>query len=102
MNTISMIKVSEILREKGIKSAFCMTGGNTGTIYIGEFDTEGNAEFAIGPSHYSDDIAYFGEICWGIDGLEDAFYYEGTEEDFTEENVAKLVMEFMTKTKENN
>jgi hypothetical protein len=101
MKTISMIKVAEILKEKGFKAEFCMTGGNTGTIYIGEFDTEGNAEFAIGPSSYIDDEAYFGEVCWGIDGTEDAFYYEGTEEDFTEENIAKSVMEFMT-AKEGN
>lgn len=97
MKTISMVKVSEILNEKGFNSSFCMSGGNTGTIYIGEFDAEGNAEFAVGPSNYLDDVAYFGEICWGIDGQEDASYYEGTEEDFTEENVANLVISFMEK-----
>lgn len=101
MKTISMIKVAEILKSKGIKADFFMTGGNTGTIYIGEFNEEGYAECAVGPSNYADDKAYFGEICWGIDGQEEAFYYEGTEEDFTEENIAKLVVEFMTTTKEN-
>lgn len=101
MKTISMRKTAEILKKEGIKAEFFMTGGNCGTIYIGEFDAEGNAEFSIGPSSFIDDEAYFGEICWGIDGQEDAFYYEGTEENFTEENIAKAVMEFMT-TKEKN
>lgn len=95
MKTISMIKTAELLKEKGIKAEFHMSGGNCGTIYIGEFDSEGNAEFSVGPSSFIDDEAYFGEVCWGIDGAEDAFYYEGTEEDFTEENIAKLVVEFI-------
>ena len=95
MKTISMIKTAELLKEKGIKAEFHMSGGNCGTIYIGEFDSEGNAKFSIGPASFIDDEAYFNEVCWGIDGAEDAFYYEGTEEDFTEENIAKLVMEFI-------
>ena len=101
MKTISMIKTAEILKEKGIKADFYMSGGNCGTIYIGEFDQEGNAEFSVGPSSFIDDEAYLGEVCWGIDGLDDAFYYEGSEEDFTEEKVAELVMEFIA-TKETN
>ena len=55
MKTISMIKTAELLKEKGIKAEFHMSGGNCGTIYIGEFDSEGNAEFSIGPSSFIDD-----------------------------------------------
>lgn len=89
-NTISMTKLTKLLNEKGIKANFDMTGGNCGTIYMGEFDKDGRAEFAIGPSNYRDDVAYFGDFCWGLDddGESTPFTFEGNEEFFTEEILA--------------
>lgn len=92
---ISMRKLTTILNEKGIKAEFCMSGGNCGTIYLGEFNSDGLAEFAIGPSNYGLDEAYFGEICWGKDdeGQSDPFYFEGDENLFTEEILANYIEE---------
>ena len=91
METIKMSELTKALNAKGIKAIFTMSGGNTGTIYIGDADAEGNYEFAVGPSNHFRDEGYAEEICWGVDGSEDANYYEGTIEDFTVENVAHLV-----------
>lgn len=94
-DTISMTKLTKILEQKGIKAQFCMSGGNCGTIYIGEFNQDGYAEFAIGPSNYSLDEAYFGEICWGKDdqGESEPFFFNGDESTFTEEFIALQIFE---------
>ena len=101
MNTISMTKLSELLTDKGIKNTFEMSGGNCGTIYIGDFDSEGYAEYAVGPSNYSADEAYFGDFCWGVDGSEVANYFEGSEADFNEANLANLIFNDFQAIKEN-
>lgn len=95
MKTISMTKLTKLLQEKEIKAEFCMSGGNCGTIYLGEFDQDGQAEFAIGPSNYGLDEAYYGDICWGKDdhGESDPFYFEGDENLFTEEILASYIIE---------
>ena len=91
MKTMKMTELTEELKAKGIKAIFEMSGGNCGTIYLGEFNEEGYAEFAIGPSNYSLDEVYFEELCWGVDGEESATYYTGTPEDFTPAKVADLI-----------
>lgn len=91
MKTMKMSELTKELRERNIKATFEMSGGNCGTIYLGEFNEEGCAEFAIGPSNYSLDEAYLGDLCWGVDGEESATYYTGTPEDFTPAKVADLI-----------
>lgn len=88
------MKASELTNElnaRGIKAVFCMSGGGVGTIYLGEYDKEGNYEFAVGPASYSADELWAEETCWGVDGSEEATYYEGTVEDFTPAKVAELI-----------
>lgn len=89
--TMRMSELTEVLRSKNIEAVFEMSGGGIGTIYIGDYDKEGNYEFAVGPSSFFDDEAYYEEICWGVDGSEEATYYTGTPEDFTPEKVADLI-----------
>lgn len=91
MNTIKMSELTRELQERGINARFEMSGGNCGTIYLGEVNAEGFAEFAIGPSNYSLDEVYFEELCWGVDGEESATYYTGTPADFTPAKVADLI-----------
>lgn len=99
--TISMTKLTRLLNEKGIKAQFCMSGGNCGTIYIGEISAEGFAEFAVGPSNYALDEGYYGEICWGLDddGTAQPFFFEGDPVLFTEERVADFIEEDYKNTK---
>ena len=93
MKEISMQEITQKLLNKNIKAEFIMSGGGFGTIYIGEADNEGYYEMAVGPSDFVDGIAYFQELCWGIDGRSEATYAEAVlnEEDFTAENVADLI-----------
>ena len=88
------IKMSELTKElnaKGIKATFEMSGGGVGTIYIGEANADGFYEFAVGAGSYGADEIYFEEICWGVDGSEEATYYTGSVEDFTPAKVADLI-----------
>lgn len=94
MSTISMTKLTELLKEHGQKAEYLMSGGGVGTIYIGEFDEEGNAEYAIGPSDYYANEGESAELCWGRDG-DDGIYYQGTEQDFTEEKIASAVINYI-------
>jgi hypothetical protein len=100
MKTVSMTKITKLLKESGLKAEFCMSGGNCGTIYIGETDAEGYAEFAVGPSNYSLDEAWT-DICWGKDdcGESDPYFFENYNVEFTEENVAKLIIADYNKSK---
>jgi len=99
--TISMIKLSELLNEKGIKANFEMSGGNCGTIYIGEFNKEGYAEFAVGPSSYSQDSAHYKDFYWGLDddGESDGFRFEGAKSLFTEVILADRIANDYTNSK---
>ena len=95
MKTISMTKLTDLINQKNpkVKARFCMSGGNCGTIYLGENDKEGNAIMAVGPSIYSLDEGFFPEVCWGSDRDETiVFFYNGTEQDFTEENLSNLIL----------
>ena len=93
MTTMKMSELTEELKAKGIKAVFVMSGGNCGTIYLGEFNEEGYAEFAIGCGNYSMDEIRLGDTCWGKDddGESEATYYTGTPEDFTPAKVADLI-----------
>lgn len=104
METISMIKLTNLLKAKGIKAEFEMSGGNCGTIYFGDFDEEGYAEFAVGPSRFYEDQGFFGDLYWGLDdGIGDVYFkFDGEEKDFTEENLAELIFNDYKKIKENN
>lgn len=88
------MKMSELTKElntKGLKATFEMSGGGVGTIYIGEVSADGFYEFAVGAGSYGADEIHPQEICWGVDGSEEATYYTGTPEDFTPEKVADLI-----------
>lgn len=90
----AVMKMSELtkeLQERGIKARFEMSGGNCGTIYLGEVNAEGFAEFAVGCGNYSLDEIYLDDTCWGVDGQESATYYTGTPADFTPAKVADLI-----------
>lgn len=91
METMKMTELTDALNAKGIKAIFSMSGGNCGTIYIGNVDADGNYEFAVGPGNYANDEIHYQEICWGVDGSEDATYYIQHPDDFTPENVAHLI-----------
>lgn len=91
MATIKMTELTKALEDRGLKAVFTMSGGNTGTIYIGEADAEGYYEFAVGPSNYYLDEAVMGDFCWGVDGDSKETYFFGNESDFTIENVANLI-----------
>jgi len=86
-----MRELTQELRNKGIEAEFVMSGGGVGTIYFGDYDKEGNYEFAVGPGSFYYDEIYFEEICWGVDGSEEATYYTGSAEDFTPAKVADLI-----------
>jgi hypothetical protein len=93
MKTVSMTKITKLLNENGLKAQFCMSGGNCGTIYIGESNSEGYFEFAVGPSNYALDEAW-SDLCWGKDdgGESNPYFFESYGVEFTEENVAKLII----------
>lgn len=92
MKTLSMPELTAELNQRGIKAQFFMSGGSCGTIYIGKENSEGNYEFAVGPSNYATGEAYDEELCWGVDGSEEATYYSGKAEDFTPAKVAELII----------
>lgn len=92
MATIKMTELTKALQDRGLKAVFAMSGGNCGTIYIGEADAEGNYEFGVGPSNYYRDEAQMEELCWGIDGGSDADVFQGSEEEFTVENIAEIIL----------
>ena len=89
-----MTKLTTLIKARGLKAEFCMSGGNCGTIYIGETDAEGYSEFAVGPSNYGLDEGYFDDICWGKDdqGESDPFFFNGDESMFTEENLVSQII----------
>ena len=91
METIKMSELTKALNDRGIKAIFAMSGGNCGTIYIGDADADGNYEFAVGPSSFSQDEGFATELCWGVDGDEDATYFTGNIEAFTVKNMADII-----------
>lgn len=91
MTTIKMTELTKALQDRGLSAIFTMSGGNTGTIYIGEADDEGYYEFAVGPSNFYTDEAIMGDFCWGVDGDSKETYFFGTESEFTVENVANVI-----------
>ena len=90
-----MIKLTNLLKAKGIKAEFEMSGGGCGTIY---FDN-----FAVGPSRFYEDEGFFGDLYWGLDDeISDIYFkFNGEEKDFTEENLAELIFADYEKLKEN-
>jgi len=92
METMKMSELTDELNKRGIKAIGEMSGGNCATIYIGESDADGYYEFAVGPGIFSLDEIHHQEICWGVDGGEEATYFDGTLDDFTVQNVADLII----------
>jgi hypothetical protein len=87
-----MSELTDALNHQGIKAIFVMSGGNCGTIYIGESNSDGYYEFAVGAGNYSDDEIHYQEICWGVDGDFEPDSFIGTPDDFTVENVAEMIV----------
>jgi hypothetical protein len=71
----SLSKVASLIRDAGFNAQVYMTGGNCGTIYIGEPDAEGFYPTAGGAGNYSLDCGYYQEFAIGQDGSEDDFFY---------------------------
>ena len=65
---VSMNLITKELREMDIDANYVMSGGNCGTIYIGKVNSDGNYEYAIGPSDYSTATGDTDDLSWGIDG----------------------------------
>lgn len=93
---VEMNKLTEALKEMNLDAKYTMSGGNTGTIYIGQADTNGNYEFAIGPSDYSTATGDTDELCWGIDGFDVAL--QGNEADTSSlPNLAlRIALDYLT------
>lgn len=91
MATIKMTELTKALQDRGLKAEFMMSGGNCGTIYIGDADADGNYEFGVGPSNYYRDEAQMEELCWGVDGAQDSIPFQGTEEEFTVDKLADVI-----------
>ena len=71
----SLSKVASLIVKEGFIATVQMTGGNCGTIYIGEADVEGYYTTAGGAGSFVDDIGWYEEFFIGRDGQEDGFYY---------------------------
>ena len=77
MNTVNMKELTATLQDLGHKAIFTHSGGGCGTIYIGEANSEGMYEWAVGPSSYADNIGNIDEMCVGVDGEGYALNLEG-------------------------
>lgn len=94
MPSIKMTQLSTELKRLGLENRLEMTGGNCGTITIGQPDADG-FYWGIGPGNYYLDYITPEDMCWGKDTGErtdELFYYTGTPEDFTVANVAQLIV----------
>lgn len=93
MKTINLKDVNNLLIAKGIKSEFVMSGGGCGTIYLGEYDSQGYADFAVGPCDFINGETSWEDLNWGVDGSDFATYAHKiiSEEEFNAETIASCV-----------
>lgn len=95
MKEISLIEVTEILQEKGIKAQFAHTGGGCGTLLIGEGDENGFFDYACGPAYYDNGMSFPVDLCFGKDGAEGPVTYFSDLDPLTPETVANAIIEMM-------
>lgn len=90
--TFSLSKVASIVTEAGFEAHVSMTGGNCGTIYVGEPNEEGYYTTACGAGSFADDCGWYSEFYIGRDGEEDGFYFHDYNPEWSEMSVAKAII----------
>lgn len=75
MKEFSLSKVASLIKEAGFEAYVEMTGGNCGTIYVGQPNDEGYFTTAGGAGSYADDCGWYEEFAIGRDGNEDIYFY---------------------------
>jgi len=91
----SLSKVASLICDAGLNAQVYMTGGNCGTIYVGEPNEEGFYPIAGGAGNYSLDCGYYQEFAIGQDGSEDDFFYYHNHvnaNDWSEQSVADAMI----------
>ena len=94
MKTFSLRNVAKLVTDAGFPAYVEMTGGNCGTIYVGDVNAEGYYTTACGVGSYADDLGYYEEFYIGRDGdeQEDGFYFHDYNPIWSEESVAKAIV----------
>ena len=92
MTTFSLRKVASRINEAGFNAVVEMTGGNCGTIFVGEPDSTGLYTTACGTGSYADDCGWYEEFYIGRDGEEDGFYFHDYNPIWSEEAVANAII----------
>lgn len=90
--TFSLRKVASRINEAGFNAVVEMTGGNCGTIFVGEPDSTGLYTTACGAGSYADDCGWYEEFYIGRDGEEDGFYFHDYNPIWSEEAVANAII----------
>jgi hypothetical protein len=76
MTTFKLSKVAELITEAGFPAYVEMTGGNCGTILVGQPDAEGFYTTAGGAGSFADDEGWYEEFHIGRDNDEaEGFYF---------------------------
>jgi hypothetical protein len=92
MTKFSLSKVASKIKEAGFNAVVEMTGGNCGTIFVGEPDLSGLYTTACGAGSYADDCGWYEEFYIGKDGEERGFYFHDYNAIWTEDAVAKAII----------
>lgn len=92
MKTFSLRNVAKLVTDAGFPAYVEMTGGNCGTILVGEADAEGFYTTACGAGSFSDDLGYYDEFYIGRDGQEDGFYFHDYNPIWSEQSVANAII----------
>ena len=93
MTKFSLRKVASLITEAGFPAYVEMTGGNCGTILVGEPDAEGFYTTAGGAGSYADDCGWYEEFHIGRDDESgEGFYFHDYNPEWSEESVAKAMI----------
>jgi len=93
MKTFSLRKVASLVTEAGFPAYVEMTGGNNGTILVGEADAEGYYTTACGAGSFADDLGYYEEFHIGRDDDSGrGFYFHEYNPEWTEQSVANAII----------
>lgn len=93
--TVSMTALNMELQTLGLTARYVHSGGGCGTIYIGEADTAGMFEYAVGPSDYRSNTGRSDELNVGRDGESDAGFFVFNIRPFTAKEVAAAIHSFI-------
>jgi hypothetical protein len=94
--TVSMTALNMELQTLGLTARYVHSGGGCGTIYIGEADTAGMFEYAVGPSDYRSNTGRSDELNVGRDGRSDSeIFFAFNIRPFTAKEVAAAIHSFI-------